>query len=104
MRRRWWRFGWHPGLRDGLGTVTLHYPGGASETWAYLACGCWFMVAREAPQPPVYATREDALRDVMRSGRAAVFEADDRGAYRRTWQEPAPSAAPARETKEDDRG
>jgi hypothetical protein len=40
--------------------------------------------------PPVYATHEDALRDVMRSGRAAVFEADERGAYRKTWEEAAP--------------
>jgi hypothetical protein len=45
------------------------------------------------PEPPVYATHEDALRDVMRSGRAAVFEADDRGEYRKTWEESAPHHA-----------
>jgi hypothetical protein len=46
-----------------------------------------------APPPPIYATHEDALRDVMRSGRAAVFEKEDAGGYAKTWEAaPSPGA------------
>jgi hypothetical protein len=58
-----------------------------------------FGAGRVAYQPPVYATHEDALREVMRTGRAAVFEEDERGGYRKTWEDGTVS-----DGKGDDRG
>jgi hypothetical protein len=94
MRLTWWR--WERCCACGR-RVWGAYRGGTLAVVCDRA-DCPANEENEEPEPPVYATREDALRDVMRTGRAAVFEADERGEYRRTWQDPAPSAAPARET------